>query len=241
MIAAGEEAPAAAATPAEGGPAAEAGSVAEDGLPAAERLAAGEAGTPTDPPDVAEPASIWQAPDEAAVAAAFESAAERPYSVLLGSFTSPVDAAERVAEFRALHGGTLYFMAPTTIRGGRYQRILAGAVASETEASALMDELVAAGVAEEANAWLLRPVRFAYDLGVFTDRPLMEARIAELASLGVPVYGLETTLDGMPVFRVYGGAYEDAEAAAPMSDVLEAAGESATLIVRRGDAIPSTR
>ena len=210
MIAAGEEAPAAAATPAEGGRAAEA-------------------------------ASIRQAPDEAAVAAAFESAAERPYSVLLGSFTSPVDAAERVAEFRALHGGTLYFMAPTTIRGGRYQRILAGAVASETEASALMDELVAAGAAEEANAWLLRPVRFAYDLGVFTDRPLMEARIAELASLGVPVYGLETTLDGTPVFRVYGGAYEDAEAAAPMSDVLEAAGESATLIVRRGDAIPSTR
>ena len=241
MIAAGEEAPAAAATPAEGGPAAEAGSVAEDGLPAADRLAAGEAGTPTDPPDVAEPSSVGQAPDEAAVAAAFESAAERPYSVLLGSFTSPVDAAERVAEFRALHGGTLYFMAPTTIRGVRYQRILAGAVASETEASALMDELVAAGAAEEANAWLLRPVRFAYDLGVFTDRPLMEARIAELALPGVPAYGLATTLDGTQVFRVYGGAYEDAEAAAPMSDVLEAAGESATLIVRRGDAIPSTR
>ena len=240
MIASGEEAPAAAATPPEGGPA-EAGSVAEDGPAAGDRPAAAEADTPTDPPDVAEPASIPQVPDEAAVAAAFESAAERPYSVLLGSFTSPVDAAERVAEFRALHGGTLYFMAPTTIRGGRYQRILAGAVASETEASALMDELVAAGAAEEANAWLLRPVRFAYDLGVFTDRPLMEARIAELASLGVPVYGLQTTLDGTPVFRVYGGAYEDAEAAAPMSDVLEAAGEGATLIVRRGDAIPSTR
>ncbi|WP_420439131.1 SPOR domain-containing protein [Candidatus Palauibacter sp.] len=244
MIAAGEEAPAAAATaatPAEGGPAAEAGSVAEDGLPAGDRVAAGEAGTPTDPPDVAEPVSIPQVPDEAAVAAAFESAAERPYSVLLGSFTSPVDAAERVAEFRALHGGTLYFMAPTTIRGSRYQRILAGAIASETEASALMGELVAAGAVEEANAWLLRPVRFAYDLGVFADRSLMEARIAELASLGVPAYGLATTLDGTPIFRVYGGAYEDEEAAAPMSDVLEAAGESATLIVRRGDAIPSTR
>lgn len=225
MIAAREEVPAAPATaltPVEDGP------------------AAGDAATPMDPPPIAAPASISPMPDEAAAAAAFESAAERPYSVLLGSFRSPAEAAERVAEIRALHGGVLYFMAPTTIREVRYQRILAGAVASETEASALMDELVAAGAAEEASAWLLRPVRFAYDLGVFPGRPEMEGRIAELASLGVPAYSLETALDGMPVFRVYGGAYESEGAAAPMSEILEAAGETAALIVRRGGATPST-
>lgn len=237
MIAGRDEAPAAAPvttpveTPAEDGPATE------------------EAGTPTDPPEVAaatdppegaSPDPAPQAPDESAVAAAFESAAERPYSVLLGSFSDPAEAAERVAEIRALHGGVLYFMAPTTIREVRYQRVLAGAVASETEASALMEELVAAGVAEEANGWLLRPVGLAYDLGVFADRAEMEARIAGLASLGIPAYGLETPLDGMPVFRVYGGAYENEEAAAPMRDALNAAGEVATLIARRGGATPST-
>ena len=235
MIAARDEAAAAAPatettpvqTPVEDGPAAE------------------DAGTPADLSEIAAPASIPpppdepQAPDESTVAAAFESAPERPYSVLLGSFSGPAEAAERMAEIRALHGAVLYFMAPTTIREVRYQRILAGAVASEAEASALMDELAAAGVAGEASAWLLRPVRFAYDLGVFTDRAEMEARIAELASLGVPAYSLETTLDGTPVFRVYGGAYENEEAAAPMSDALDAAGESATLVVRRG-ATPST-
>ena len=198
-----------------------------------------DAASPTDPPEVAAPPSIPPPPDASTVAAAFESAAERPYSVLLGSFSDPDEAAERVAEIRALHGGELYFMAPTTIRDVRYQRILAGAVASESEASALMDELAAVGVAEEANAWLLRPVRLAYDLGVFADRGEMEARIAELASLGIPAYSLETALDGMPVFRVYGGAYENEAAAAPMSDALDAAGESATLVVRRG-ATPST-
>ena len=235
MIAARNEAPAevpaAETTPVEDGPAAEDPGTPTD-LP--------EGAAPTDPPETAAPASIPPPPDESAVAAAFESAAERPYSVLLGSFSDPAEAAERVAEIRTLHGGVLYFMAPTTIREVRYQRILAGAVASEAEASALMNELAAVGVAEEASAWLLRPVRLAYDLGVFTDRAEMEERIAQLASLGIPAYSLETALDGMPVFRVYGGAYENEAAAAPMSDALNAAGESATLIVRRGAATPST-
>ncbi len=243
MIAARNEAPAAAPAevPAAEVPAAEATPVGDD--PAAQDPAAPtdlpEGAALTDPPEITAPASIPPPPDESAVAAAFESAAERPYSVLLGSFSDPAEAAGRVAEIRTLHGGVLYFMAPTTIREVRYQRILAGAVASESEASALMDELAAVGVAEEANAWLLRPVRLAYDLGVFADRGEMEARIAELASLGIPAYSLETALDDMPVFRVYGGAYENEEAAAPMSDALDAAGESATLVVRRG-ATPST-
>ncbi|WP_419856840.1 SPOR domain-containing protein [Candidatus Palauibacter irciniicola] len=192
------------------------------------------------PPGDVVPEDLPQPPDDAAVAAAFESAAERPYSVLLGSFVDPAEAAERMAEIRDLRGDVLYVTAPTTVREVRYQRILAGAVATEAEAAALMEELAAVGVAREANPWLLRPVSFAYDLGVFVERPEMEARIAELASLGIPAYSLETALDGMPVFRVYGGAYEDEAAAAPMRDALEAAGETATLIARRGDAAPST-
>jgi len=253
MIGGSDEAPAAVTTPVEDGPAAEAagapGDAPSDDIPSddipsddvspedvpSEDVSPGDVSPDDIPQD-----DIPAAPDEASVAAAFESAAERPYSVLLGSFVDPVEAAERMTEIRALHGGVLYFMAPTTIRDVRYQRILAGAVASEAEASALMDELAAAGVADEANAWLLRPVRLAYDLGVFTDRPATEARIAELASLGIPAYSLETTLDGMPVFRVYGGAYENEEAAAPMSDALDAAGETATLTTRRGAAAPST-
>ncbi|WP_420448683.1 SPOR domain-containing protein [Candidatus Palauibacter sp.] len=197
--------------------------------------------TPAELPEVVEQAPVAQVPEEAAVLDAFESASERPYSVLVGSFGDPVDAAARVEEIRALHAGAPYFTAPTTIRGVLYQRILAGALASEAEASVLMDELVAAGAAEEASAWLLRPVRFAYDLGVFADRPAMEARIAELGSRGLPAYSLEAALDGMPVFRVYGGAYESEQAAAPMAEMLEAAGEPAALIVRRGGAIPPSR
>lgn len=243
LVAAREEAPATASTPAapaEDGSAADvAGMSAEPSEDiSSDDTPSGDTPSEDIPSDDVPSSDIL--PDEASVAAAFESATARPYSVLLGSFTDPAEAAERVADIRALHGEVLYFTAPTTIREVRYQRILAGAVASEAEASALMDELVAAGVAEDASPWLLRPVRFAYDFGVFADRPEMEARIAELAALGIPAYSLEATLDGTPVFRVYGGAYESEEAAAPMRDVLEAAGETATLIARRGGAGPST-
>ncbi|MCY3699841.1 MAG: SPOR domain-containing protein [Gemmatimonadetes bacterium] len=233
LIAARQEAPATPVTPTDDDPAAQAAATPDDISP--------EDTPPEDIPlDDTSSEDMRQAPDDSAVAAAFESVAERPYSVLLGSFTDPAEAAERVAEIRALQGEVLYVMAPTTIRGVRYLRILAGAVASEAEAAALMEELAAAGVAREASAWLLRPVRFAYDLGVFAERPEMEARIAELASLGIPAYSLATVLDGMPVFRVYGGAYENEEAAAPMRDLLDAAGETATLIARRGGGAPST-
>ena len=217
LIGGSEETPAAVATPV---------------TPADDGPATQAANTPA---DASEDTSADDIPSSA-VAAAFESAAERPYSVLLGSFVDPGEAAERVAEIRALRGDVLYVMAPTTIREVRYQRILAGAVASEAEAATLMEELASAGVAREANAWLLRPVRFAYDLGVFAERPGMEARIAELASLGIPAYSLETSLDGRPVFRVYGGAYENEAAAAPMRDLLEAADETAALVERRGGA-----
>ena len=243
MIAAREEVPATPAAPAEDGSIAQAADAPEDISP--EDIPPDDTSPddiPSDDtsPDEISPEDVRQAPDGASVAAAFESAAERPYSVLLGSFRDPAEAAERVAEIRALHGAVLYVMAPTTIRDVRYQRILAGAVASEAEASALLDQLVAAGAAEEANTWLLRPVRFAYDLGVFAERSGMEARIADLASLGIPAYSLETALDGVPVFRVYGGAYENEAAAAPMREALEAAGETATLIARRGGTAPLT-
>lgn len=204
--------------------------------PEGESLPADGADAAPDPPEVPPPPPRMPVPDEAAVAAAFEAAPERPYSVLVASFRDAADAAERLAEIRALRADVLSFISPTTIREVPYHRILAGAAADESEASALMNELVAAGAAEEASAWLVRPVRLAYDLGAFADRQQADARIDELASAGIPVYSLEAAIDGILVFRVYGGAYESVGAATPMGERLETMGESAALVVRRGDA-----
>ena len=178
--------------------------------------------------------------DPADAGLAFETAPERPFSVLMGSLRGPADAETRVAELRSAAPGLLYFTAPTPVEDVVYHRVFAGALGSEAEASALLDDLVQAGAAEEANPWHLRPAGLAYDLGVFTEYSEVGARIAELALRGIPAYSLATDVEGRTVFRVYAGAYEDERSALPMAAILAAAGEAATLIPRRGDATPMT-
>ena len=179
--------------------------------------------------------------DPARAALGFETAPERPFSVLMGSLSGPAVAETRVAELRAAAPEWLYFTAPTPVDDVVYHRVFAGALGSEAEAAAALEALVRAGAAEEANSWHLRPVGLAYDLGVFAEHAEVEARIADLASRGIPAYSLATAAEGRTVFRVYGGAYENERSALPMAAILEAAGEAATLIPRRGDAAPMTR
>ncbi|WP_419949389.1 SPOR domain-containing protein [Candidatus Palauibacter sp.] len=190
----------------------------------------------------AAPASSAAVPalDPARAGLAFETAPARPFSVLMGSLSGPAEAETRVAELRAAAPGLLYFTAPTPVEDVVYHRVFAGAFGSEAEAAAVLDELVQSGAAGEANPWHLRPAGLAYDLGVFTEHSEVEARIAELASRGISAYGLATTVEGRTVVRVYAGAYEDERSALPMAAILEAAGETATLTPRRGDATPMT-
>ncbi|WP_419166897.1 SPOR domain-containing protein [Candidatus Palauibacter sp.] len=203
----------------------------EAGAERADTLPDASPGTPPDSP---------AAFDAASAGLAFDGAAERPFSVLMGSHRDPADAESRIAELRAASPGSLFFAAPTPVDDVLYHRVFAGALGSEAEAAALLDALVRAEASGEANLWQLRPTRLAYDLGLFAERAAAEARIAELSSSGIPAYSLATPLEGRAVFRVYGGAYEDEQAALPMAGILEAAGEAATLVPRRGDETPST-
>ena len=172
--------------------------------------------------------------DPASAAIAFDAAPERPYSVLVRSLGDAADAANQAAELRSATPGRLYFTAPTPVEGVLYHRIFAGALRDETEAAAVLEALARAGAVDGVNTWQLRPARFAYDLGVFTESSEAEARIAELVARGIPAYRLAVSVDGRAIFRVYAGAYEDERAALPMAGMLEAAGEVARLVPRRG-------
>ena len=180
-------------------------------------------------------ASSRPALDPAGAALAFDAAPERPYSVLVRSLGDAADAANHAAELRSATPGLLYFTAPTPVEGILYHRIFAGALRNETEAAAVLESLARAGAVDGVNTWQLRPVRLAYDLGVFTESSEAEARIAELAARNIPAYRLAVSVDGRAIFRVYAGAYEDERAALPLAGLLEAAGEVARLVPRRGD------
>ncbi len=168
-----------------------------------------------------------------------KNASELPFSVLIASYASLADAEERVAELESDGGAVtrLYFVSPTPVRGVLYYRVLAGALADENEAEALMKRLVEAGKKEEISPWHLRPSGLSFDLGTFTDSVGMEARVAELAVKGIPSYVLVTTLGEYEAFQVYGGGYRNQQESLPMAELLGTVGEPAMLIARHGGAV----
>ena len=168
-----------------------------------------------------------------------KNASNLPFSVLIASYARLADAEERVAELESDGGAItrLYFVSPTPVRQVLYYRVLAGALADENEAETLMKRLVEAGEKEETSPWHLRPSGLAFDLGTFTDRAGVEARVTALTVKGIPSYVLVATLGESKAFQVYGGGYRNQQESLPMAELLGTAGESAVLIARHGGAV----
>jgi cell division septation protein DedD len=174
-----------------------------------------------------------EAGDSGAISAESEfSGPDLPYSVLVASFALPEDANRQLRELSM--DELLLFVAPTPIRGRTYYRILAGAREDRLGAEALMRELVDAGVKEQLRAWDVRPVRFSYELGTYSERREADRRVDELQEAGISAYRLEGGTEQEPNYRVYSGAYESDQAAEVLGRALEDAGESARLVTRKG-------
>lgn len=160
-------------------------------------------------------------------------APELPYSVLIASYARASDAEKRVSELRRREDAII-FIAPTPVRGRIYHRVFAGALAEPTAARALMDALVASGRKEAASPWDVRPARMAFRLGLFGTPSEAEAAERQARIDGVPAYILPAAAGQDTAYQLYAGAYESAAAARAMEALLEAAGQSAELLPRRG-------
>jgi cell division septation protein DedD len=178
-------------------------------------------------------ATVMEAPEEAAPEeeTAF-AGTELPYSVLVASFARLEDADRHLGSLDS--DDTLFIVAPTPIRDRVYYRILAGAREDRAAATTLMRELVAAGEKEEVKDWDVRPVRFAWLIGTFSDRRAADRRIAELGEEGIHAYRLAELGDSPGAWRVYSGAWESEQAAEEVGRSLRDLGESAVLVTRRG-------
>ncbi|MEJ2547149.1 MAG: SPOR domain-containing protein [Gemmatimonadota bacterium] len=168
---------------------------------------------------------------DAPVMATF-SGPELPYSVLVASFARPEDAERQMRELD--QDAALFLVAPTPIRDRTYYRILAGALEDRVTAEALMQELVEAGLKQEVRGWDVRPVPFAFDLGIYGDRRSADQRIGQLSDLGISAYRIADGLEEPRSWRVYSGAFESEPAAAVYGRILTEVGESAILVPRTG-------
>jgi cell division septation protein DedD len=156
-----------------------------------------------EPPPVAEPPA-WEAPGA-------------NYSVLVGSYVRFGDAEERRAALARSAG--LFFVSPTPVRGRVYYRVFAGVFEDQSDALAAMERLVVDGHKEAVKLWDVRPVRLAHDLGTFDERAIADELVASLGEDGIPAYVLSESVDGSR-FKVYAGAFESENAAAPLSELL---------------------
>lgn len=162
---------------------------------------------------------------------ALDSAAT-PHSVLVASYGSEAVARKRIEQLTA-DSRHLFYLAPTPVRGRLWYRVYAGSRPGRAEAERLMEELVDAGVKEEARNWDLRAVPWTFRLGSLAERAAAGDRVAELQNRGIPAYFLPVVARGDTVYRLYSGAYETREDALALQEQLADAGVDAQLL-RRG-------
>ena len=161
-----------------------------------------------------------------------------PISVAVEAHQDLESAQERVAALRQAEPGIRFYLAPVSVRGVLYYRLLAGPVTDREAGERLMERLVEGQHKTASDPWAIRPTEQAYHLGDFDGREEAVARVDSLAGLQVPAYIVPIRYEpGPPRYRVYGGAYESAAEAGVMGEMLREAGLEARLVARTGEPI----
>lgn len=162
---------------------------------------------------------------------------ESPYAdlvVTLASYADLESARRRVRALTRTAPEVQFLVAPVEVRGQSWFRVLAGNAADADEAQALLDDL--ASVMPGEDRWIIRRSRLGYLLGSLPDLASTEMAVDELEEKGVPVHILRYTAPtGRTEFRVYAGAYGDADEARFMGEfLLERQINHAVLSERKG-------
>ena len=159
-----------------------------------------------------------------------------PYSVAVEAHQDLEAARERARQLDAAESATGFYLAPVSVRGTLYYRLLAGPITDREQGLEVMRRLVEARHKTAMDDWAVRPTTFAFHLGDFDTPGEADSRVGELTEAGIPAYVVPQRYEsGQVLFRVYGGAYENEAEADVMREMLENAGETARLIPRVGE------
>ena len=165
-----------------------------------------------------------------------------PYSVQIKAFTSLSAAREELLAEQERLGGTDFFISPEQVQGILYYKVLAGTAADSAAASELRDRLVAVGAIDRddaARSWIIHNLPLAFHFGEYIEREQATARADSLLDRGIPVYLARVPFsDGVVRWRLYGGAFRDADRAEGMRRLLADAGVEAPLRPRVTDGGP---
>lgn len=160
------------------------------------------------------------------------------FSVVVGSYEDAAAAADVVASFSESAPDVVFFAEPVFADGRVVHRVLAGPAADSGTAVQLAASLATASEAN-ASGWLVVGTPSAFQLGETRDVDSANRRVEVLSGLGIPAYVLAVDYsDGTVRFRVYAGAFANAEEASSLSHLLQERGLSHADLSRRIGRLP---
>ena len=150
-------------------------------------------------------------------------------SLALGAFENAGAARLQANSLSEQRPDLLFVVAPVESAGKIYYRLLAGPAEDSASAVALREKLATTLTREDPSTWLVRATPLAFELGDRAELAEAKARVADLASVDIPAYVLElsprTATGAIRLrYRVYGGAFADAEEASYFQSLLVSKG-----------------
>lgn len=161
-------------------------------------------------------------------------ATDLAYSVLVASYQRADDAARRVERLRESVTVPV-FASPTRVGGRVYHRVFAGARADTASAGELMRSLADRGLKRSVSGWDLRPARWSLLLGRYEAQAAARRARGELGGSAVHAYILPEPTEGDTAYLLYAGAFESSEAAGTLLQELRESGQTANVMMRRGE------
>jgi hypothetical protein len=132
-----------------------------------------------------------------------------------------------------------FYVTPEMTVDKLYYKVFSGVLADSADAKALRTRLMQAGVVSaedvgtEDDLILVRPLTL--ELGDLPTQDAAQARADSLGRRAIPAYAVAVPLaDGSERYKVYGGAFADSAAAAPMMKMVRQAGLPTRLVPRTG-------
>ncbi|NNF27005.1 MAG: SPOR domain-containing protein [Gemmatimonadetes bacterium] len=126
------------------------------------------------------------------------------------------------------------YVVPVEVQGRTYYRVMAGLLSTQQEASALMNDLVARGIKESANAWDVRDTNLAFALDAYPSEAEAQRARDQARSTGIPAYVIPVEENGALEYWTWAGGFANGGEALVLQNLLTRQGENPPLLRRMG-------
>ena len=155
------------------------------------------------------------------------------FTVALAAYQDLATATARVQTLAARTSDHLFILAPVEIGGRVFHRLLAGLAPDAAAASRLSGDLSQA-LSEPSRSWIIRHAPLTFEVARSPILVLATERRDEVRALALPAYVLGVEMsDGSLEYRVYVGAYADADESSHLRSMLNENGLADVALVQR--------